>query len=53
MKKDSKKGANPIIKASCGQQGCDTQPYIMPYSGTKEDFSRHAKEKFKTFKQAA
>lgn len=57
MKKNSQKGVTPVIPItnSCGKEGCDTQPYIMPHSGTKQDFDRHAKEKFKTYplRQAA
>lgn len=50
MKKDGQKGGYPIIKANCGQQGCDLQPYVMPFSGTKEAFDKHIKEKFKPYK---
>lgn len=55
MKKNTQAGVTLVIPitASCGSQGCDLQPYIMPHNGTKEDFRRHTKEKFKTFKQAA
>lgn len=54
MKKDSKSGVQPIIKASCGSQGCDLQPYVMPFAGTKQAFDKHAIEKFKPYiKKAA
>lgn len=53
MKKNSQKGVTPVIKQSCGSQGCDLQPYIMPFSGTKEAFIKHAIEKFKPYKTTA
>jgi hypothetical protein len=51
-KKNAKKGFPPVIKASCGKEGCDLQPYVMPFAGTKEAFDKHTIEKFKPFKIA-
>lgn len=52
-KRETKKGAIVIsITNSCGSAGCAYKQYTMPYMGTKEDFQRHLKEKFKTFKAA-
>lgn len=56
MKKSNKERGLPlIIKANCGQQGCDITQYTQPFAGTKEAFTKHVIEKFKTYttKQAA
>lgn len=35
------------INASCGSQGCDVQPYSLPYSATKEQTDKYIGEKMK------
>lgn len=53
MKKNTQARVLPLVTANCGQQGCSTLPYIMPFAGTKEAFTKHSIEKFKPYKQAA
>lgn len=53
MKKNTQARVFPLVTANCGQQGCDIQPYIMPFGGTKEAFKKHSIEKFKPYRRAA
>lgn len=41
-----KKKAKVIkIKASCGSQGCDLQPYIMPFGNKSVKFTQYPAKK--------